>query len=232
MKVRIKFEKLGPIRYIGHLDFMRTLQKVIRRASIPIAYSEGFSPHQIFSIAAPLAVGVESLGEYLDMKLEEPVDLAFLVKQLNPYMPPGVKVLHAWELADEDTPGMAAVAAAKYNVFQKSMCIKEEHVHDLLKHETLMIRKQNKKGKYNDFDLKPGIIDLSYHNGTIIMSLATGSVLNIKPEMILKKIEEINEIVSPIHNYRLQRIDLYQQLEKKLDEISEITLGDQLMLQK
>ena len=59
MKVRIKFSKLGNMRFIGHLDIMRYFQKAMRRAKIPIKYSEGFSPHQIMSFASPLSIGVE-----------------------------------------------------------------------------------------------------------------------------------------------------------------------------
>ena len=71
MKVRIKFEKRGSLRFIGHLDLMRYFQKANRRADLPIAYSEGFSPHQIMSFAAPLSMGVESTAEYADFKLTD-----------------------------------------------------------------------------------------------------------------------------------------------------------------
>ena len=65
MKIRIKFAKYGTMKFIGHLDMMRFFQKAIRRADIDIKYSEGFSPHQIMSFAAPLGVGIESRGEYM-----------------------------------------------------------------------------------------------------------------------------------------------------------------------
>ena len=57
------------MKFIGHLDMMRYFQKAIRRANIPIAYSGGFSPHQIMSFAAPLGVGITSDGEYLDIEV-------------------------------------------------------------------------------------------------------------------------------------------------------------------
>ena len=63
MKIRIKFAKEGTMKFIGHLDIMRYFQKVMRRADVDIRYSEGFSPHQIMSFAAPLGVGLESRGE-------------------------------------------------------------------------------------------------------------------------------------------------------------------------
>ena len=60
MKIRIKFSKQGAMKFIGHLDTMRYFQKAMRRADVDIRYSEGFSPHQIMSFAAPLGVGLES----------------------------------------------------------------------------------------------------------------------------------------------------------------------------
>ena len=70
MKARIKFAKWGAMRFIGHLDVMRYFQKALRRADIDVAYSEGFSPHQIMSFAAPLGVGLTSIGYYLVVEIK------------------------------------------------------------------------------------------------------------------------------------------------------------------
>mgnify|MGYP001042815149 CR=1 FL=1 len=72
MKIRIKFAKQGTMKFIGHLDVMRYFQKAMRRADVDIRYSEGFSPHQIMSFAAPLGVGITSDGEYLDIEVVPP----------------------------------------------------------------------------------------------------------------------------------------------------------------
>lgn len=69
MKIRIRFRKYGVMKFIGHLDVMRYFQKAMRRAHIDICYSEGFSPHQIMSFAAPLGVGITSDGEYMDIEV-------------------------------------------------------------------------------------------------------------------------------------------------------------------
>ena len=63
MKIRVKFSKYGPLRFIGHLDVMRFFQKAIRRAGIDVVYTNGFSPHQVMSFAAPLGVGLCGLGD-------------------------------------------------------------------------------------------------------------------------------------------------------------------------
>ena len=69
MKLRIKFKKYGPVRFIGHLDVMRFFQKALRRAGIDVTYTTGFSPHQVMSFAAPLGVGLTSNGEYMDIQV-------------------------------------------------------------------------------------------------------------------------------------------------------------------
>ena len=93
MKLRVKFSKHGVLRFIGHLDVMRYFQKAIRRAEIDIAYSTGFSPHQIMSFAAPLGVGLESNGEYMDIEVHSLTSAKEFVDALNAQMADGIKVL-------------------------------------------------------------------------------------------------------------------------------------------
>ena len=80
MKVRylIKFSKEGNIKFVSHLDLMRTLHKVVKRAALPVKYSKGFNPHMSISIAQPLSVGMYSCGEYMDVVLEEEIDKTIL----------------------------------------------------------------------------------------------------------------------------------------------------------
>ena len=73
MKIRVKFSKHGAMKFIGHLDILRYFQKAIRRAEIPIVFTEGFSPHMVMSFASPLGVGIESEGEYMDIEIREPL---------------------------------------------------------------------------------------------------------------------------------------------------------------
>ena len=72
MIIRVRFGKEGALRFIGHLDVLRTFQKIFRRADIPMAYSQGFSPHPIMSFALPLGLGLSSEGEYLDAEIVWP----------------------------------------------------------------------------------------------------------------------------------------------------------------
>ena len=83
MKIRMKFSKQGPLKFIGHLDIMRYFQKVMRRADVDIRYSEGFSPHQIMSFASPLGVGILSNGEYVDIEVNSTKDSKTMIEQIN-----------------------------------------------------------------------------------------------------------------------------------------------------
>ncbi|MBQ9437632.1 MAG: DUF2344 domain-containing protein [Lachnospiraceae bacterium] len=120
MRVRVKFSKLGRVRFVGHLDMMRSFQKAIRRTGLPVRYSEGFSPHQILSFANPLSLGLESQGEYFDMELTEEADLEKAMVSFNAVLPEGFRILSMTKLPDAWTKkqnAMSQVQAAAYRVF-------------------------------------------------------------------------------------------------------------------
>lgn len=102
------------MKFIGHLDVMRYFQKAIRRAGIDIAYSEGFSPHQIMSFAAPLSVGYTSEGEYFDIELRTPMEEEELQKRLQGVMVEGIDILKVQNLPESEGNAMASVQAASY----------------------------------------------------------------------------------------------------------------------
>ncbi len=100
MKVRIKFSKQGPVKFVGHLDTMRYFQKAVRRAGLPVAFSGGYSPHMIMSFAAPLGVGTTSRGEYFDLELAETVSTSEITRRLNETMAEGFQVISARQVED------------------------------------------------------------------------------------------------------------------------------------
>jgi len=223
LKVRIKFQKIGSIKFIGHLDLMRAWQKIFRRSGIPIAYSEGFNPHQIFSIASPLAVGITSDGEYLDLKLSTiTYDLDLLQQQINAVCPIGVTVLEAIELSDSAIAGMASCYASEYIISFSSelaqLLASSQKLDSFFLQDTIIVSKKNKKGKFNDLDLKTGIFSYEKIDDTTIkLLLATGSTLNVKPELIMTALLEYTEINLPTFTdtlyYWMHRIDIYQHIE-------------------
>jgi radical SAM-linked protein len=111
MRVRIRYSKLGKVRYLSHRDLARVLERAIRKAGLPVAYSQGFSPHARLHFGLALSVGYESLAEYLDVDLEperSPVEVADLPTRLGPCLPTGIGVDAAVELV----PGTASLQDA------------------------------------------------------------------------------------------------------------------------
>lgn len=103
---------------------MRTIQRVIRRAALPIEYSKGFNPHMAISIAQPLAVGMYSSGDYMDIHLTDEMEESFIKKAFNSNAPDGIKVLEVIAVKDKINEkkipqAMALIDAAKYTISLK-----------------------------------------------------------------------------------------------------------------
>ena len=221
MRVRVKFEKTGIMRYVGHLDLMRFFQKAVKRANLPIRYSEGFNPHQIMSFAAPLGVGLTSVGEYMDIDLKEEVSSKEGLESLNRNMVEGLAITGFKYLPDNAEKCMSAVTAASYIVTYKDpkddACY-IENIIDLKEKffdeaASINIIKKTKKGE-RELDLKPLIyrFNLEVKNNVPVydLMLSSGSTDNIKPELVIKAfheylgLPEFNEL-----SLDIQRVDMY-----------------------
>ena len=191
MKLRVKFRKFGAVRYIGHLDVMRFFQKAIRRAGIDVRYTEGFSPHQVMTFAAPLGVGLESNGEYMDIEVLSMESTAWVKDALNHASVPGIEVIDVKLLPDSAGNAMASVYSAEYTVrFREGRRpdVDFEQVLDaFLRREEILITKVTKKGT-RAVNLKPGIymIDWDSQKEEFHMILDASSAGNIKPIQVIE----------------------------------------------
>lgn len=212
MKVRIKFSKHGPIKFIGHLDVMRYFQKAMRRSEIDIAYTTGFSPHQIMSFAAPLGVGLESNGEYMDVELNSMVSSADVVERLNAVGADGIRVLSAKVLPDNAGNAMASVAAADYTIrFREGREPQFDYKNALSEFyakEQILVTKETKKNTL-EVDLKPGIYKLEIRKDAIYMLVDASSSGNIKPSMVMEAFMAANNETLPENAYTITREDTY-----------------------
>ena len=95
-RLKIKYTKGEEIRFISHRDLMRLFQRAIRRAGIPIAYSQGFNPHMKISWGQALKVGQSSQGEYAELQLSEYIKPSQLRERLNQQLPQGIEILDAF----------------------------------------------------------------------------------------------------------------------------------------
>ncbi|MSQ36624.1 MAG: DUF2344 domain-containing protein [Dehalococcoidia bacterium] len=115
-RLRVTYRKDGPATYVAHLDVMRTWERTIRRAGLPLAYSQGFSPHPRLALAAPLPVGIIGERELLDLFLEQAVAPAEARELLVAASPPGFAVVDVDEVGERLPSLQSVVRAARYEV--------------------------------------------------------------------------------------------------------------------
>ena len=232
-KLRLKFSKNGPIKFIGHLDVMRYFQKAIRRADIDVKYSEGFSPHQVISFAQPLSVGATSDGEYMDMTVNSMVSAKDIMDRLNNVLNEGIKIQAITELSERDEKAMTASFAARYRLhFRENIrpdfdwCSKFE---EYLSQDKLHAMKKTKSGE-KEIDMKPMIfeycIDSAKEEVNILLSMSSSATL--KPTLLFEGFfayvgKEFNKNALAIH-----RVDIYKEVIEGEKRFAEPFISDDI----
>jgi len=219
MKVRVKFRKYGPVRFIGHLDVMRFFQKAIRRAGLDIAYTAGYSPHQVMSFAAPLGVGLESNGEYMDIELNSVTTSQDMIQKLNDASVYGIEIISMKELPEGAGNAMASVAAAGYTVrFREGREPSFDYIgkiSEFYHRESILISKETKKNTL-EIDLKPGIFKfIANEDKSLYMLLDASSAGNIKPSQVLDAYAAANGEILQENAYTVTREETYTDIAKK-----------------
>lgn len=179
--VRIEFSKTGRAKYISHLDLMRTMTRALRRADIPLWYTEGFNRHPYITFAAPLSLGYEGLCETMDLRLEEDMPDGELAARLNAVMPEGLSVLSAHEA--EQKPG--ALTSARYRL---RLSCGEAELAAFLQQPTMTVEKRTKKGTMKPVDIKPALaapaLTADGEGCTLEVTLPCSSAETVNPQLI------------------------------------------------
>ena len=115
-RLRIRFCRGAEIKFISHLDIIRLWQRALHRAEIPLAYSEGFNPHPRISLAAPLALGVTSEAELMDIFCTKWVSPHWFTDAISRQLPPGIKILQVYSLALTQPSLQSQVRYVEYKV--------------------------------------------------------------------------------------------------------------------
>lgn len=212
MKVRIRFSKQGQMKFIGHLDMVRYFQKVMRRAEVDVAYSEGFSPHQKMSFAAPLSVGVISRGEYFDMEVNSTLSSVEMIKRINEQNVEGVEVLSYKLLPENAKNAMSVVAGADYFVY--TSLFQKEEINDFMAQDEIIVLKKTKKSE-KEVNIRPLIYKMNLCDEGIFMQISQGSASNLKPELVINSLAEFSGIQTP-ETLTYERLDMYCMEDNKL----------------
>ncbi|MFZ5639877.1 MAG: TIGR03936 family radical SAM-associated protein [Bacillota bacterium] len=216
-RVRIGFGKGAGVRFVSHLDLMKAFERAIRRAEIPIAFSEGFNPHPKMSFASALAVGVTSETEYMDMDLRENLGPEEVARRLAAALPPGIEIKSARLVPQDSPPLMARVNRARYDVRARPLSplaqeALQAYISKTLDLKELVIEKNTKKGP-KPKDIRPGIIELTGRvaGEEIIfdMLLLTGNEGNIRPEEVIQGLRKAAGLPVEPDSVRIHRTGLY-----------------------
>ena len=173
----LTYEKTQNAKYVSHLDFVRMFGRAMRRAHLPIAFSEGFNPHPLLTFALPLSVGYTSECEILEIVLTEVLSPEEIVEKLNAVLPEGVKILSA----HTGKSNMKKLDVAHYEVYPEKT---PSGILDFLLMKEIFIEKKTKSG-IKEVDIRPDIKDIKVGLSKVEMILSAGSRSNLKPEVVI-----------------------------------------------
>lgn len=232
MNLRVKFNKKGYLKYISHLDMMRLFQRAFRRGNIPIKYSQGFNPQPKMSIASPLALGIESEEEFMDIELYEKVSEKDFIEIMNSELPEGIRVLDISYVDDKNVVS-SIVGWSYYEIRVKAYNVEDisslqSSIDEwLIKEEIIFERTRCKKGKeIKDIrNIRPLIgnvnlvkDDKNFNKDTeyIIIFyclLRSGDSGNLKPMDFLKAIENYLNLNMEIEMADIKRLSMYTDID-------------------
>lgn len=190
-KYRFLYSKEDPVKFVSHLDFIRVVERAMKRAHLPVAHSLGFNPHPLMAVAVPLSVGVTSECDLMDIAFEEIQDTDSLKQKFNEALPDGFRIKEIKDIGD--------LAKFKY-IDTASYRIRVEydgkHVPDMEKfmsQESIFIEKKSKRA-LKEVDIKPLIhtvklLSCEDNTITIAATLAAGQI-NVKPSLLIEAIQK------------------------------------------
>lgn len=189
MDVRMSFQKTGMAKFISHLDTVRCITRAMKRANVPIWFTEGFNPHAFLTFAMPLSLGFESLCETVDFRLMEEVDLKELAERVNNALPVDitVKEIYISEMSPND------IRWAEYKIIfnnPDSLLIDKAEV--ILSSDEILVLKKAKQGRKKvekEVNIKEHIksFELKKSDDKLILNtvLSSGTSVNINPMLLI-----------------------------------------------
>ena len=217
--IRVKYKNEDEMIFISHLDLQRLLQRAFRRAKINLSYSEGFNPHPKMSYGNALALGVESQGEYVDIEIEDDIEVDEFLERINNQLPEGIKFIKGQEI-DPKTPSLSSVIVYGeyiFNIDLDTPLSKEfvkSRVLNFVKSEEIIVTKTNKKGRKVEVDIRPliknfDLVSLDDKKVTFESTIATGSKANLNINILIPQILNMLDLEIDPREVSVLRRDLY-----------------------
>ena len=177
-----KFSRKGAACYMSHLDLLRCVQRTLRRANMPLAYSQGFNPHPILSFAQAMGVGLATIGDYFEVGLEENLEPEAFAAAFNACATPGVHVIQARQAEEKEKTIMSQVEAATYR-FQLEKQLQtamKDALIKLMAAPEYLFEKKSKSGVKQE-NMRPRILQAEFQDVSIEAQLSCGND-NLQPK--------------------------------------------------
>jgi len=189
-KLRVVFKKGAPARHLGHLDVLRTFVRTMRRAHLPVKYSEGFNPHVVMTFALPTGVGVTSECDIADISVTEEINPKEFLKKFNENAPEGLFEILSAEYTESKMP---EIIKAEYEI--EIFGIKEETVEKFFALSEIPVEKKSKK-KITEINLAESIFEskiLSSGENSVKISvtISAGNSFNVKPQLVCEAMKNV-----------------------------------------
>ncbi len=207
---RIKYGKGPELRFISHLDLMRLWQRAVRRTGLPVAYSQGYTPHQKISFGPPLPLGMTSRGEYLDLQLDKPYqgDIATVLRQ---FINPGISILEARPVFKESQSLSSWINAMEYEAWWAGETLEglADFIDDLLdkiKNGGSFIIKTTRKSEVIEGDALSQIISLKILNNNKLKIITKVIDKGLKPSEIFQGLAKAQRFKGEM---QVERVEMY-----------------------
>ena len=239
LRIRCRFSKKDDMVYVSHLDLVKFFGRAMRRANVPIAYSQGFNPHPIMSFATALGIGVASDAEYMDIQLDREIEAELFVKTVNDTLPKGLRILACKYIDKSEKSLMSIVARSVYAIeieLGKIMSKEniEKEIDGFLKQDEIIYRKERKKKnkgkrykKIIEVDIRQSmcnieVLSIAGKKVIIKMILAAGSENNLKPEVVITKLNEMTGVSIVEDSAKVARLELLKKHEKQYVSLMDV----------
>lgn len=199
INLRVRFNKIGSLQYISHLDLVRTMHKVIVRAKLPLWYTEGFNPKPKMVFAAPLSIGTESYAEFVDIRLSERMSPEEALASLNRNMTSELQAIEAYypERKLTELKWLSYTVTLKTEGSSQKLATECESA---LLSDKVEIEKKTKSGELATVDIRPLIksINATFDQGEIKISavLSADSSAFLNPEHLIKYLKKRLNVLS------------------------------------
>ena len=182
-EMRVFYSKTGDMKFISHLDTIRLMARAIKKASIPIWFTEGFNQHPYINFALPLSLGFESTSEAVDMRINDDMTDDEILKRLSEVAPEGMKITSVCEPVKK----FSEIAFADFAITIRGDLA--DKLNAFLSKPEILVDKKTKKGGVKQIDLKEKIVKYNVSkadgNTRLDITLPAGTQENINPNLIL-----------------------------------------------